>query len=137
MLNKKTHPVLKKQYEMRLARISDHIRSNSPMMRIPPIAASECQMLLEAYHGGRWKTIFALTGMAIFLLRHDLNARFVIWLCDLAGWTKVYDIPETEKMRAHKQRHGRKCSGSPNCQNVNCIDDSIPAWFKFISRWDK
>ncbi len=38
----------------------------------------------------------------------------------------------------HFERHGRKCDGE--CQNpekMDCITDSIPGWFKWLTRWHK
>jgi hypothetical protein len=61
--------------------------------------------------------------------------RVCIWISDRAGWTKLYHIPTTDELLEHWQRHGRKCSGSPNCDNWNCISDSLPKWFKRLTVW--
>ena len=70
--------------------------------------------------------------MSLFMFFNRCKIQF----CDWMGWTRVYDYPETKSMIAHSERHGRKCSGSPNCSNMNCINDSIPKWFKVLTRWD-
>ena len=126
------------QFKTRAERIISHCRMEPPtMMQIPAIAAAECQMLLESYHGGKWRVIRYLFREWLYLRSNSVlwNAR--LWISDAVGWTKIYDVPETADCIAHQQRHGRKCSGSPNCDDLHCIDRSIPKWFRRLTRWDK
>jgi hypothetical protein len=104
---------------------------------IPAMFVWGSWLAISCYHGGCWKALF-------FIARHEIHSAivlrwhtFLIWICDRAGWSKIYEYPETETMLAHLQRHGRKCSGSPNCSDMDCIGRSIPRWFKVITRWDK
>ena len=129
-------PKRPQQFKMRVDRIIDHAKKDSPMMRIPAIARSECLMVVQAYHGGEWRTVWALFRQAWYLTWHGWLGTLKIKVCDWVGWTKLYDIPETESYRAHTERHGRKCSGSPNCNNMHCIEDSVPKWFRWLTRWD-
>src|SRR6266404_2356191 len=131
------HPARPEQFKSRLIRISEHAKSNSPMLHIPAIAAFECKMVLNAYYGGQLRTSLALFREWFYLWRHDIFNSAVIWICDRVGWTRLYDVPETETMKPYRMRHGRNCSGSPNCQNMNCIDDSIPKWFRWLTGWHK
>ena len=75
--------------------------------------------------------------LAVRLNARTAYHRTLMWVCDRVGWTKLYHMPETDTMRAFTMRHGRKCSGSPNCDNMNCIGDSVPRWFKWLTRWGK
>lgn len=131
------HPVQREKFDRWRERLRCHAAENSVLFRIDPMLAFEVEALLHAYYGGEWRMIFALIRKHSVLSYHSLIGRVTFWFCDFIGWTKVYFYPETRLMRAHHQRHGRKCSGSPNCSNMNCIDDSIPSWFKKICRWDK
>lgn len=107
------------------------------MYSIPAIVNSECRMVTHAYYGGRWWALWYMFKEACYLGTHGAYHSFLLWICDTAGWSKVYDIPQTKDFIAHQQRHGKKCSGSPNCNNMNCIDESIPRWFRTITGWDK
>lgn len=130
-------PVMKESFERQLGRIRSHCKSESPMMKIAPIARMEMIIALSYYHGGRGRLALALLREWFVLARSHYCCAITMFVCDRMGWTKVYHYPETDSMIAHSQRHGRKCSGSPNCSNANCIDDSVPRWFKILSRWDK
>lgn len=135
-LKQDRRPINRAQFENRRERLIKHARENPPMMwRIEPMLVFEIKLLLEAYYGGKWREVWALAREAA---NYDSNALITsarIKICDWAGWTKLYYYPETETMVGHWQRHGRKCSGSPNCNNHHCIDDSIPGWFKWLTRW--
>jgi hypothetical protein len=135
MKHKHARPAQPELYQLRLERIINHAKLESPMVRIPPIAVSEFSMVISAYYGGRGKAARYLLFEAMRLWCSDKRWSFLIWLTDRFGWTKVYHIPATPEYREHSERHGRKCSGSPNCSNMNCIDDSIPSWFKWLVRW--
>lgn len=96
----------------------------------------ECKMLMESYYGGRWRFAWRLLYEAAYITFHDIIACVRIKICDWMGWTKLYYYPQTDEMLGHWQRHGRKCSGSPNCANMNCIEEGVPKWFRWITRWD-
>lgn len=132
-------PIEASKYNLRMKRIEAHFKSNSPMMKIPPIAVSEMKMAISAFYGGRWRALYWWTREELFLLRCDITARIIIGFCDLMGWTKLYDLPGSTKEMPVKMRHGRKCFGSPNCENMNCIEDSLPRWFKQLTKsfWTK
>ena len=88
---------------------------------------------LKAYYGSAPRALWALFRQEIYLWRHSVNGRFCIWFSDRMGWTKLYHFPESPGWREHWRRHGKKCSGSPNCQNDNCIEDSQPRWFRWLA----
>lgn len=105
------------------------------MMDIPPIIASEFELALHAYYGSRWQMVRALARKALVLWWDGKVGGCLMWISDTVGWTKVYHVPETKDYVDHYRRHGRKCSGSPNCQNMDCINDSLPKWFRRILEW--
>lgn len=121
------------QMEIRLERIRDHCKQDSPMMKIAPIAASECLLVVHAYYGGPWRTICHLIRMQAFLGYHGLRASLIWNFCDFVGWTKVVHNPENEFTIEHWRRHGKQCSGSPNCQDHDCCTRSIPKWYKRLT----
>lgn len=128
------YPVEKTKFNLRRKRFIAHCRAEPPTMaQIDPIFNSECAMICYAYYGGRFPAIWAMLKESVWLLRMDIDSRFQMWFCDRMGWTKLYPLPGTPV----KLRHGRQCHGSPNCDDMGCIDRAIPRWFKFISRWDK
>jgi hypothetical protein len=118
------------RFAVRIARIVEHAKSDSAMFRIPPIATLECRMVVEAYYGGRWRTVRALAREAAWFTWNDVVGATILWVCDTVGWTIIHHIPETADYRAHTERHGRRCSGSPNCNDVRCIKRSLPKWFR-------
>ncbi len=133
----KKYPKYPEQFAHRLARIREHCLKRSPMLRIAPIAVSECEQVLEAYYGGTWGAARAALWKAIYLGWGNVSSRTRMWICDRMGWTKIYWVPPTAEMRGYHHRHGRNCSGSPNCNNMDCIRESIPKWFRWLTRWDK
>ena len=106
------------------------------LWKITPIIVSEFEQAVEAYYGGYWATARHALWKAVYMTWGDLSSTLRIRICDRMGWTKLYYYSETEKMIGHWQRHGRKCSGSPNCNNMSCIQDSVPRWFKWLTRWE-
>jgi hypothetical protein len=130
------YPIHKERWERRVDRIRGH-GPNSFMWRVAPAIAFELRLLLESYYGGPWRMVWALFRLTFSNIIHTWTGRLRIWVCDRMGWTKIYFVPETDYMRAHWRRHGRKCSGSPNCDNINCIQDSVPGWYRWLTRWDK
>lgn len=116
----------------------DRLRDDSPIHQIPAIFTNEVWWCLRAYYGGSIRALLSLARQDFYLWRGYKWNGFTIWLCDRFGWTKIYHYPETEEMMEHEERHGRKCSGSPNCSDVTCIDRSIPKWFKKLMGrdWD-
>lgn len=118
------------------ARIRKDARANDLMFRIDGMLMFSLEWMQECYYGGRWATVWALFRKAIYYSWHERVGGLRIWICDRAGWTKIYEVPETATHYGHRQRHGRKCSGSPNCNNMNCIEESVPRWFRWITRWE-
>jgi hypothetical protein len=131
------YPVKPEQYHNRLDRLRKHAREDSVMLRIAPAVVFELKLVLNAYYGGPWRVIWALVKEQWWQTRIALVTRARIRFCDWMGWTKVYYYPETERMVAHYRRHGSKCSGSPNCGNDSCIEDSVPRWYQKLTRWDQ
>jgi len=127
------YPAKPKQYEDRRKRMLE----GGPLSRITPLFTMQAKLLLSAYYGSQTKAAIAMLRESFMLWRHSKYLRSLLWICDTIGWTKVYWYPETRDMIGHHQRHGRKCSGSPNCANNHCISDGIPKWFRVITRWDK
>lgn len=125
------------QMAIRLERIKEHARADSPMLKIPPIAASECLLVVHAYYGGPWHAIWNLIRMQLFLGYHGVRGSLIWRFCDLVGWTKVVHHPGNANALEHWRRHGKQCSGSPNCHDMDCSDRSIPRWFKKLVGWDK
>lgn len=129
-------PARPKTYKIRLERIRGHfVNSGGIGSRITPLMMMELELLQQAYYGSQLKAGRHLLWAGIKDLIFSKACKLRIKVCDWMGWTKVYHYHETELMRAHSQRHGRKCSGSPNCQNDRCIDDSVPKWYKKITGW--
>lgn len=117
---------------MRAKRLRGSIRTKSPWVDMPFGLAMECQLVLQAYYGGRLAAAWFFIKSAFHIWKDTRISRALMWFSDLMGWTKVYDIPETPDYAAHQQRHGRFCSGSPNCNNDRCIEQSCPNWFRKI-----
>ncbi len=105
--------------------------------RIPPILTSECWLIVEAYYGGKWPAVRAMAWAATRLSVWSFFNHLRIRTCDMMGWTKLYDMPAAPNMKSYQMRHGRRCSGSPNCNNHLCIEESVPGWFKWITRWEE
>ena len=131
----KKYPARPEQFKMRTDRMINDCKRGALLFKIPPICAFECKMLLESYYGGAWRMLWVIFKESVYLAFRGYLVRLRIRFCDWMGWTKIYDVPETATMRAYKMRHGRKCSGSPNCNNHRCIDDSVPMWFKRLTFW--
>lgn len=108
------------------------------MLGIPPLAASECEMVLWSYYGSKWKMVRALFWKTLCNCFSGAWLHFLFWFSDVMGWTKLHHIPETKDFREHVQRHGGKCSGSPNCAQ-ECIDRDQPKWFRkvFLSKYER
>lgn len=99
-----------------------------------PLLEIELRLALATYHGNTLRVCwFMFKDWLLFTLDMKINV-VAMWISDRVGWTKVYDVPETETMRSYKMRHGYKCHGSPNCNNDHCISDCLPKWFKWITR---
>lgn len=123
----------REQFKMRVERIGKLIAMKCPAV----ILELEMRLAIEGYNGGVPKLCWRMFKNWL-IERLELKLQSVaIWIADRVGWTKVYDVPETDTMRAYKMRHGYKCHGSPNCNNMDCISDCLPKWFKWITRHPK
>lgn len=127
---KKNYPADPKGFQRWLEKM---IKEDSIFHKIPGMMAFQMKVCLEKYYGGRWQLILALIKEGWYLTWRGWLSSFIWWFSDRMGWTKVYSYPQTERMHAHQRRHGCKCSGSPNCKNDNCIDDSLPKWFRKLT----
>lgn len=134
IIDNQEKPVRPDRFNHWLKKMHCSVKDNSPMMRIPGIVMFQVETLQTHYYGSYAKAGLALLRKAFYLWWNDKLTHCFLWISDSMGWTKVYDIPETPEYVAHQQRHGRKCSGSPNCQNDQCIDDSLPKWFRWLWR---
>lgn len=102
------------------------------MCIIPQILTSECSLVLEAYYGGPIRAGWHMIKWGII---HSITRGYwnlLLAMCDKIGWTRLQQIPGTE----HFERHGGKCKYH-NCQDMECITNSLPRWFKFVTRWHK
>jgi hypothetical protein len=133
MMKPKNHqPVRLAQYEYRMQQLKRNVKAGSVMMDVAPIAVSQLRLVLEAYYGGPRRMVVALLKQALWVWWDGLVSRALLWISDGMGWTKVYEVPETKDYVAHQRRHGRQCSGSPNCRNLNCVLDGMPGWYRKI-----
>lgn len=133
--DKITQPKNAGKFYNRLGRMREHAKSDSVMWKIPAVVMLEVRCLQNAYWGGPWRVVWALFKEQCYLSFHGFLSFLRIKICDWMGWTKVYWYPETERMIGHHRRHGAKCSGSPNCHNDHCIEDSVPNWYKKLVHW--
>src|SRR5437762_2805417 len=116
-------PIDKQRFIRRVDRITDLLLHHPP----PVIIANEFQLALWAYYGNRRRACMAIISQFVWSWWNESLSHFRMSICDRMKWTIVY--PETG------ERHGKKCSGSPNCANCNCIPDSVPRWFKVLTFW--
>ncbi len=142
---KKKLPARPELFKARCERIIEHCREkNAYLMQIPPMANLECQMVVEAYYGSKFKAAKAILRQAIAYRWQGLKTGMTMWICDRMGWTKVWHIPKSEQWKEHWRRHGWKCpciwevppNPTGHC-DLNCIEDSIPNWFKRLFRQEK
>jgi hypothetical protein len=133
----KKYPKFPEHFSRRVERIRQHVKDDTAMFGIAPLVVSEFEQAIEAYYGGYWGAARNALRKAIYITWGNWTSRIRIGICDRMGWTKLYYYNETDTMLGHWQRHGRKCSGSPNCNNMNCINDSVPRWFKWLTRWEE
>lgn len=123
------------RFKARVKMLVDHAKT-PVMFSIPPIVAGECELVAVAYHGGRLRTAVHLVREALCFGWRDLKWKLVLRTTDAVGWTKMYHFPETASVYEHWMRHGRQCSGSPNCQDHDCVKRGVPAWFRFAVNWE-
>lgn len=103
---------------------------------VPYLLVSTFWRGCKAYYGGAIRALWKLgTEELGSWWRLQVVITIWIWISDTAGWTKVYHYQATDEMIAHSERHGRKCSGSPNCDDPDCISRSLPGWFKKLTGW--
>jgi hypothetical protein len=123
-------------HKERFNRWRDRIRDpESGISNIPALFAHECWWCIRSYYGSSPRALWFLLREDFWIWSRSIWHRFLIVITDRVGWTKIYHYPQTDTMVEHWQRHGYKCHGSPNCENMDCIEDSIPRWFKIIFRW--
>ena len=107
------------------------------MPRIPGWFAFHCKILLVSYYGGWFRTGLSFMRDGLRLWASGKWTALLLLITDGVGWTKLYEVPETATHIAHWQRHGRFCSGSPNCNNMDCINEGVPRWFRKVTCWDR
>ena len=134
---KTKYPVNHKLFTPRANRLMARATENRQLFQIPPLLKSECQMIVESYYGSKWAMVWALFKETLWLLCWSAWGHLRIRFCDFMGWTKLYDVPATSRMHGYQMRHGRRCSGSPNCNNHRCIEESVPGWYRWITRWEE
>jgi hypothetical protein len=132
---KANRPVRPEMYEHWVKRITDP--KAHTLRELKFLFVMEMWCCLKAYYGNAPRALWAVARHDFYLWRHGIWNSCLIWLTDWMGWTKLYHFPACPGWKEHWMRHGRKCSGSPNCQNMHCIEDSLPRWFKWITRWEK
>lgn len=103
---------------------------------VPFLLVLEYWSGVRAYYGSSRRALSALARYEFWKWWHHVIGRIHLIITDGVGWTKVYFYPETDTMPAYHLRHGWKCSGSPNCDDLDCISRSIPRWFKRLTRWE-
>lgn len=120
------YPIHKERMKQRMDRITEMRH-----FKIPAIFALECKLALIAYYGSGLRAAFSMIWDWVYLQTHDRYWRIVLWFTDKVGWTKLRPIPGT----LYVERHGGKCEYH-NCQDMDCIEKSLPPWFRKISGWD-
>ncbi|MDE2096149.1 MAG: hypothetical protein KGL39_02815 [Patescibacteria group bacterium] len=132
------YPKQPERFKRRSEELIERVSSPSTriMFKIPPIAVLQYEMLLEAYHGGPVRAGLAFIRKGVAEAVRDARWSILLKITDSVGWTKLHHMPETETHHEYWHRHGRKCHGSPNCNDFNCIEKSLPRWFKWLTRWD-
>lgn len=136
-------PVHAEKFNNRIERIVKECKEDSMLMKIPPMAVMEMKMAISSYYGGDRRAIFAWAREAFYLWRLSTYHCLLLKITDGIGWTKLWHIQPTNQWIEHWRRHGCKCAcvnkdfpePTENCEG-DCIDESIPRWFKFITRWD-
>jgi hypothetical protein len=100
--------------------------------RIPWILVLECKCTLQAYYGSGFKVAMVMLWEWIYLGAHSKYWGLVLWISDHVGWTQLRPIPGTP----YFHRHGGRCQYL-NCNDDDCINKSLPVWYRKITRWDK
>lgn len=106
------------------------ITSPSLIHGIDALFEMQCELVVCAYHGGYVRAGIALAchGVKMGVFRAYFSA--VYRLCDYVGWTQLRQIPD---IPGAFTRHGGKCD-KWNCDNIDCVQDGIPTWFKKVAR---
>jgi hypothetical protein len=128
---KKKLPALPEVFERR---INDFIADDHPFRRIPPIIALKCETILSAYHGSTMKAAIAMLLKELRHKKESALARARMWVAEKMGWVICRHHPETSESYEHYAYHGKHCSYL-NCDDMDCVDRSIPKWFKVLSGW--
>lgn len=121
---KRRRPVRAEAFKIRMERFK-----TKSVFIIPAIFASECSMVLEAYFGGPIRAGLHLIYWGVRSSIARQRARFLWAISDRVGWTRLQQIPDTPCF----ERHGGQCKYH-NCMDSNCIDKSVPKWFRWLTR---
>lgn len=106
------------------------------------IVAHEMLAALKAYYGSIPRMFYCITVNGFRDWKIMARLRFLIWLSDFMGWTRLIHCPQDDQFIAHDERHGRQCDG--NCGRSlkskmtddeklleeDCIERSQPKWFR-------
>lgn len=129
MKQQQDYPIKRERFEGQM----DRLRF-SPASRVPVVGAMTCWMALKAYYGGSCRALWELAKWDWMMYRGYIWSIITMWCSDKLGYTKVYTYPATSEMREMRVRHGIKCHASPNCEDIECINNSLPRWFKWLFR---
>lgn len=131
-------PVHREVFQRFQKRLGDSTSEHGRFIHsLPAMFMMECYGAIRAYHGGAFPAWWAMTWHFAYLGFASMAGASEVWLWDKMGWTKLYHSPGTKTHREYWHRHGWKCSGSPNCNNLDCIEDSLPGWYRFLTRSKK
>lgn len=100
------------------------------MARVPAILVLESKMTLKAYYGSYFRAGLILIWESIYLGSKGLYWGWVYEFCDFVGWTQLRKCHPDSK---HLIRHGGNCTYY-NCSDPDCVDKSIPVWFRKLTR---
>ena len=118
----------------RFAKRSEKMQHLGTQAKIPILLVINCRLVLKDYYGSDFKVAMRILWEWFYLGSHSLYWSVLIWISDRVGWTKLRHIPDNPVTVEHWERHGYKCDHL-NCQDDQCIDKSLPRWFKWVTRW--
>lgn len=115
-----------------MKRRMERMQALGMIAKVPAMLVFECKVVLKAYYGSYCRAALVMLWEWFYLSALEWYWRFVYWLCDKIGWTKLRPIPGTR----HFERHGGKCQYL-NCGDMDCIQKSVPQWFQKLTRMDR
>lgn len=119
---------------VRMKRQAGRFSKMHPLMAgVPGILVFECKVTLKAYYGSYLRAGLVLILDWAWMKLHGMYWGAVFRFCDWVGWTKL--VPVSPDNPNVKWRHGGQCQYL-NCSDMNCLERSVPRWFRKITGWD-